>query len=92
MTSAPEPMAGIVRVAPFSGFFQRFDELIGSATQMVLYFIHSRRWRENHDAALKAFLARGGTTLEVFLPGDANGVCLGRDTQADDACHADAGG
>jgi hypothetical protein len=68
MTSTPEPMAGIVRVAPFSGFFQRFDELIGSATQMVLYFIHSRRWRENHDAALKAFLARGGTTLEVFLP------------------------
>ena len=35
---------------------------------MAVYFIHSRRWRENHDAAIKAFLARQGTTLEVFLP------------------------
>jgi hypothetical protein len=68
MSSAPEPTAGIVRVAPFAGFFQRFEELIGSATQMALYFIHSRRWRENHDAAIKAFLGRPGTTLEVFLP------------------------
>ena len=35
---------------------------------MVLHFIHSRRWRENHDAAIKAFLGRTGTTLEAFLP------------------------
>jgi hypothetical protein len=35
---------------------------------MVLYFIHSRRWRENHDAAIKAFLGRNGTTMEIFLP------------------------
>jgi hypothetical protein len=35
---------------------------------MVLYFIHSRRWRENHDASIKAFLGRENTTLEVFLP------------------------
>ncbi len=35
---------------------------------MTLYFIHSRRWRENHDATIKAFLRRAGTTLEVFLP------------------------
>ncbi|HEU5261128.1 MAG TPA: hypothetical protein VFU41_06865 [Gemmatimonadales bacterium] len=35
---------------------------------MVLYFIHSRRWRENHDAAIKAFLSRDGTTMEAFLP------------------------
>src|SRR5213595_1576381 len=59
---------GILRVAPFAGFVQRFDDLIGSATTMSLYFIHSRRWRENHDAAIKAFVARAGTTLEVFLP------------------------
>src|SRR5436189_124681 len=49
---------GILRVAPFAGFVQRFDDLIGSATTMSLYFIHSRRWRENHDAAIKAFVAR----------------------------------
>jgi hypothetical protein len=35
---------------------------------MSLYFIHSRRWRENHDAAIKAFLGRDGTTMELFLP------------------------
>jgi hypothetical protein len=64
----PDPVSGIVRVGPFAGFYQRFEELIGSSTQLSVYFIHSRRWRENHDAAIKAFLGREGTTLEVFLP------------------------
>jgi hypothetical protein len=68
MTASAEPPFGIVRVAPFAGFVQRFEDLIGSATTMALYFIHSRRWRENHDAAIKAFVGRAGTTLEVFLP------------------------
>jgi hypothetical protein len=68
MTSAPEPMAGIVRVGPFAGFYQRFEDLIAESTNIVLYFIHSRRWRENHDAAIKAFLRRPGTTMEIFLP------------------------
>jgi hypothetical protein len=66
--SAPEADVGIVRVGPFAGFVPRFDELIAASSSMVLYFIHSRRWRENHDAAIKAFLAREGTSLEVFLP------------------------
>ena len=68
MTANPEPAFGIVRVAAFAGFVHRFEELIGSATTMALYFIHSRRWRENHDAAIKAFVGRAGTTLDVFLP------------------------
>jgi len=68
MTSVPEPLAGIVRVGPFAGFYQRFEDLIGDSTRMVLYFIHSRRWRENHDAAIKAFLGRNDTTMEIFLP------------------------
>jgi hypothetical protein len=68
LTPVPEPLAGILRVAPFAAFYQRFEELISSSKQMTLYFIHSRRWRENHDAALKAFLRRDGTTMEVFLP------------------------
>jgi hypothetical protein len=59
---------GIVRLGSFGSFFQRFDELIAGSGTMTLYFIHSRRWRENHDAAIKAFLQRPGTTLEVFLP------------------------
>ena len=68
MSASPEPPFGIVRVAPFAGFVHRFEDLIGSATTMALYFIHSRRWRENHDAAIKAFAGRAGTTLELFLP------------------------
>lgn len=68
MTAAPDPLAGIVRLAPFVGFVQRFEELIASSSRMALFFIHSRRWRENHDGAIKAFLGREGTTLELFLP------------------------
>jgi len=68
MTSASDALPGIVRVAPFAGFVQRFDELIRSSNQMVLYFIHSRRWRENHDASIKAFVGREQASLEVFLP------------------------
>jgi hypothetical protein len=68
MTSGSDALPGIVRVAPFAAFVQRFDELIRSSKQMSLYFIHSRRWRENHDAAIKAFLGRDTASLEVFLP------------------------
>ncbi len=68
MTSLPEGPGGIVRVGLFGGFYQRFEDLIRTSTRMALYFIHSRRWRENHDAVIKAFLAREGTTLEIFLP------------------------
>lgn len=68
MTSALEPGSGLIRVGPFTGFVQTFEDLLRDSTQLVLYFIHSRRWRENHDAALKAFLGRDRTTLEVFLP------------------------
>jgi hypothetical protein len=68
MTNPFEVQAGILRVGSFAGFYQRFEELIASSSHMALYFIHSRRWRENHDEAIKSFLGREGTTLEVFLP------------------------
>jgi hypothetical protein len=68
MTNPSEVQAGILRVGSFAGFYQRFEELIASSSRMVLYFIHSRRWRENHSAAIKSFLARNDTTLEMFLP------------------------
>jgi hypothetical protein len=68
MTGTQDQLSGIFRVGAFAGFYQRFEDLIASSSRMVLYFIHSRRWRENHDAAIKAFLKREGTALEVFLP------------------------
>lgn len=67
-TPPPESLAGLLHVGAFAGFVPRFETLIASATRMELFFIHSRRWRENHDAALRAFLARPETSLEVFLP------------------------
>jgi hypothetical protein len=68
MTNPPAPEAGIIRVGSFAGFYQRFEELIAESSIMVLYFIHSRRWRENHSEAIKTFLGRKNTTLEIFLP------------------------
>ncbi|HEX6104413.1 MAG TPA: hypothetical protein VFZ26_02440 [Gemmatimonadales bacterium] len=71
MTAAPTPphaFGGLVHVGAFSRLVPRFEELIAGATRMELFFIHSRRWRENHDAAIKAFLARPESTLELFLP------------------------
>jgi hypothetical protein len=65
---SPDPLAGLVQVGAFTVFVPRFEELIATATRMQIFFIHSRRWRENHDAAIKAFLARPETSLEVFLP------------------------
>lgn len=67
--TAPPPSnpAEIVRIGTFGTFYHRFDELLADSSSLSLYFIHSRRWRENHDAAIKAFLKRGGS-LEVFLP------------------------
>jgi hypothetical protein len=65
---APPPSPGLVRIGPFAGLVARFDELIGGSSSMVLYFIHSRRWRENHASAIRGFMARPETTLEVFLP------------------------
>jgi hypothetical protein len=66
--SALPPSPGIVRISPFAALVSRFDELIATSSSMVLYFIHSRRWRENHATAIKQFMAKSETTLEVFLP------------------------
>ena len=69
MTASPTPEpAGLLHVGAFAGLVPRFEELIASATRMELFFIHSRRWRENHDRAIRAFLARPDTSLDLFLP------------------------
>ncbi|HET7874364.1 MAG TPA: hypothetical protein VFN71_02475 [Methylomirabilota bacterium] len=68
MDLSADRLAGIVQVGAFTVFVPRFEELIATTRRMQLFFIHSRRWRENHDAAIKAFLARPDSTLEIFLP------------------------
>ena len=49
MTSVPGLPSDILRVAPFTAFVGRFDELLASSSRLAVYFIHSRRWRENHE-------------------------------------------
>lgn len=68
MPPAPDQLAGLLQVGAFTVFVPRFEELIATTRRMQLFFIHSRRWRENHDAAIKAFLARPDSALEIFLP------------------------
>lgn len=62
------------------GFFEdytpRFSELFTKTNNVVAYFIHSRRWRENHRHELNAFLAKPDARLTVFLPNLDNKVLM----------------
>src|SRR5690554_6662581 len=61
-------LTGLARIGSFGTFFNRFDQLLAETSSLSLYFIHSRRWRENHDAAIRAFVRRPDVTLDIFLP------------------------
>lgn len=52
----------------FPDVMSLFPELINSAKEITTYFVHSRRWRENHHDELKEFLNRQSTKMTVFLP------------------------
>ncbi len=60
----------------FSDFTPIFPALFEKAKNVTLYFIHSRRWRENHDEQIKEFLGRSGTHLTVFLPNNRDPVLV----------------
>ncbi len=59
---------GALRNDVFPQFNDTFAELLKSAQSLTTCFIHSRRWRENHNDAIKSFLSRSGTSLTAFLP------------------------
>lgn len=63
---------GLVQARLFVDFVEEFKVLLGSARRLSLYFIHSRRWRENHNDQIVEFIERAGTQLEVFLPNLGN--------------------
>lgn len=52
----------------FTELGTRFSSLLRAAKEVTLYFIHSRRWREDHSSQIKAFLERPNTKLTVYLP------------------------
>jgi len=56
------------KVGFFSDYISDFPDLLNKSKLVVLYFIHGRRWRENHIDKIVEFLGRTGTRLTVFLP------------------------
>lgn len=64
--------SGLTRAALFTDFDEDAELLLENCSEVVLYFIHSRRWRETHGDTVNRFLARAGSKLKVFLPDLAN--------------------
>jgi hypothetical protein len=59
---------GVVRYSFFDELSPYFAVLLNKCRALTLYFIHSRRWRENHHEALKQFLSKDDSRLHIFLP------------------------
>lgn len=60
----------------FEDYTHQFSQLFANARNVMVYFIHSRRWRENHRHELNAFLAKADARLTVFLPNLDNKVLM----------------
>lgn len=63
---------GLVRFGIFTDFVEDFNRLLNESKEVILYFIHSRRWRENHNDAIRTLLTNPKSSLTVFLPDLAN--------------------
>lgn len=64
---------GVSRVAMFQEFALDFPERLDRASELSVFFIHSRSWRENNHNAITSFLSRPDTKkLAVILPNFAN--------------------
>lgn len=63
-----EALSLISHTGLFSRFSPRFEQLIAETKTITTHFIHSRRWRENHNDQLKDFLGRDNVTFTVYLP------------------------
>ena len=57
----------------FSDFMPEFARLFAASKLVTVFFIHSRRWREQMLRHLTQFLDRDDTTLTVLLPDRTNG-------------------
>ena len=68
----PKIYYGLGKYGYFEDFVDEFASLIEGASLMELMFIHSRRWRENHNRALRRFLARDDSKMTLFLPNLSN--------------------
>lgn len=63
---------GVKQSEFFDNFSEEFKKMIINANKISVFFIHSRRWRENNETEIKNFLKRKNTQLTVFLPNVLN--------------------
>lgn len=63
---------GVAKVGYFSEFSNTFNKLIPEAEEMTLFFVHSRRWRENNSDLIEKFLEKRNNKLTVILPNIEN--------------------
>jgi hypothetical protein len=64
----PKIYYGLGKYGYFEDFVSEFSSLIEEANFIDLMFIHSRRWRENHNRAIRRFLSKSNSEMNVFLP------------------------
>jgi hypothetical protein len=76
LTGASEIVPTITRRGFFSDFSDVFPLLLNKSRKICLYFIHSRRWRENNNDHIIAFLKKSGAHLTVFLPNPKNTLLI----------------
>lgn len=65
---AAKEITGIIQTGFFNDFSLIFNELFPSAKVITLYFIHSRRWRENHSEQILSHLAKDDSEMNIYLP------------------------
>lgn len=76
LSSAPHTIPLVKRAGFFSNFSSDFPSLLHNSKNIVLYFIHSRRFRENHNDQIIEFLSRKQTRLQVILPNLRNSALI----------------
>ena len=71
-----EESSQLGNVGVFSRHQSQFGPLIESTRTLRLFFIHSRRWREENIEHIRSFLARDNSRLVVYLPNIENKLLM----------------
>ena len=64
---------GLSRFGMFQDFMKTFQDSLNVSSELALFFIHSRSWRENnHDLIIKFLERKDSKKLYIFLPNFLN--------------------
>ncbi len=66
----------LIKIGLFPDFTEDFKRLFIDASEIILYFIHSRRWRENNLDLIRIYLEKDKSNLTLFLPDITNKVLI----------------